>query len=257
MIRICFVGNSHLGAIKQALSGFLQKNNIEADVVFWGVAGTNFSYPQVHYDSGSLISPLPHFSEMVSGGRYREKLPLLDFDVVVFYAADVGISSTAQMLQWRLRDRRNYSGRFFDAAVDDLLKTRMSATAVSKIINDIPVDERPAKIVVCPSPLYAPSSKHFPNIEYGRQLVSRVFDATRSHFEKNGAVFVSQPEATMESGLYTKQSFSTQSVKLLEGVPHGDDDYSHMNADFGEIMLTAIFSRIDALHAGDYAAQPA
>jgi hypothetical protein len=78
----------------------------------------------------------------------------------------------------------------------------------------------------------------------GRPFVEWTRRALADAFSDTAAILV-QPQETVQDDIFTVPAYAKGSVRLRkEIVEHEDDDYQHMNAEFGALMLDRFFDGI-------------
>jgi hypothetical protein len=98
--KLCFVGNSHLGALAQANEGNSKLAEAGYDVAYWGAAGSHF--PKIRYEAGYLISPNEDRARTISGGG-MESYQLWSFLQSFFSVAILIFSQCQSVLRYKLR----------------------------------------------------------------------------------------------------------------------------------------------------------
>jgi hypothetical protein len=105
------------------------------------------------------------------------------------------------------------------------------------------VTNRP--VVVIPDPLVTEAAltlharwRRFGKCQHRDFLYGLFTDAVRAMFETVRASVVFQPPETTVNKVFTKPEFSEGSIKIgMNGEPHQPNDFGHMNALFGALLL--------------------
>lgn len=247
MPKICILGNSHLGALAQSVSGSKAFSEAGYEVVYWGAAGTLFG--KIAYADGQLISPAPERSKIISSGLYGH-LPLSEFDGVLFYGMAVSLSNIALQITKRLKTIEPLSQAF----VAEVLSEQIGAwweMRTGRALMQAVIDAEPNKrYVFTPDPLIAQNDSYLSGVQ-DAALLSRVLDALYAHCQGWCAArnidFYRQNDLTWSPDrITTDTSFSTDSVKMEAGKPHPEDDFVHMNGRYGDIILADILALLEA-----------
>lgn len=225
------IGNSQLAALQQAINEQLYTEG--DDLVFWGAPRDNFR--GISFQNGFLEVGNRTIAKKISGGLY-EKLPVGDFDALVFHSGTLG---TRFLLKSFLRAGCNpmrLSGAFFDRSLQDLVDSDPVAQVVLTVRQAVDVP-----IVVSATPLmskneFGPEASAYLSacLEFLTQKVSDFW------FER-GVHHVPQPAQTIADGATTEESFSIGSVRLARpDATHNIADSDHMNGFYGALVLQDI-----------------
>lgn len=115
--------------------------------------------------------------------------------------------------------------------------------------------DRPVLLVTTP----VPSEKGYlddvkPNMEPWKtahktgdsRLLLEMYGELASEVASQGVTIIQQPAETLASPLSTRQVFADGAVRLqAEGV-RGDDDYEHMNVDYGAVVWQHVMSKLSS-----------
>ncbi len=225
-MKLCIVGNSHVGALKRAWESMPERHKLFS-IAFFADRGEGLKELDVSDDrlvpkTDRLKSSL----EFTSGGR--SAIAPKEYDYILIYGAG------AKPLF--VDSSRGYSSAVLKQAASDHVVGSLSFELIKKIkgISD-------KKILVGHNPLPARKreveamepKEYFYGIELLNKFVYSKFD---SHL-------LPQPSRTIVNGRYTAPSFSKGSKRLSVGdhrdnESHPDRDSSHMNDDFGIIWLS-------------------
>lgn len=248
-MRVCIIGNSHLGALKQAMPEFLAEVP-DANLMYWGAAGTNFR--GIKYEDGMLKSPVPSYSLRVTDGRFTH-FRFDDFDWIVIYGAEITPGWAAWKGEQALKGMPPVSRQFSEAIVRDIIDEWWDRQAIAKLLSEVPAQYR-RRMVCCAEPFYAESSKMYANLarSVGNLVVAQ--DAIEGKLGSLGIPFIRQPSKTVAQGLYTAQHHKSGSIGLDTDYTHPDTDIFHMNKSYGLIMLREINSYLRRASEGQLAA---
>ena len=130
--------------------------------------------------------------------------------------------------------------------VRDLLRGFVATATLVKLrqITDRPIDMIPAPMPseAIPAPIFARLRKSGD----AHRVAAHFLSAASSVAKEAGAGFLEQPAQTLSNPIQTLLAYSRGSMKTFKGnldIEHGGDDYQHMNAAYGELVLRAAFSR--------------
>jgi hypothetical protein len=281
VIRLCFIGNSHLGAIKAGWN-ISAENHPGVSAQFFGAPQSSFVDTKV--ENGRLVAKSERAQQMfrVTSGGSIEVVPG-DYDLIVF----VGLSYSHEPLldlyeSYRGDDQGNPEGDFQLVSTSYFIamcKSRLSRIAAIDYRAQMLAAGTPIWIYPTPMP-----GENAPNMQSESQTPTglrrfallqqaarwgdgcSLFDifASAGHaFEREGIVVFEQPAETRVSGIFTRGEFNRNAphVAALAGHVHDQGNFSHMNADYGAIVIRQILERWRG-GAGDIArtgrtAQPA
>ena len=230
-MKICIIGNSHVGALKNAWrTSFHQIKEKEIAITFFAARGS--SLKDLEYKDGILSAKTDKLKEMLSFTSGGESfIDLNAYDVLLLYGLNT----------------KPYFPReiFYSKAVtDDFLEDCYSDSLALKILKMIP-SGLVRKIYIGHNPLRAENSRanrqpvKCANDDYDRGI-SLVNDRI---FHPHGATLLKQPLQTIaENGKNTMSIYSIGSRRLEIGAIndaeiHPTTDRGHMNESYGEAWL--------------------
>lgn len=241
LLRVCFIGNSHLAALRQGWNR-LGYGGVEID--FCAARG---AYWETFRLSGTRLSarhPTAKADLVRTSGS--ESVDLSDYDVICVHALGLGIfSATRAHVTHGFRPRATDTphivseNAFRDALVDALSRTTSGkmVRAIAKAV-DIPV-LAVAQPCALETILEAGDVVNTLAIESGaEEALSRLTSEAASAAYPCPVLF--QPPETLARPILTTGSFGTGSISMVTGEEHKKKDFLHMNADFGAIMLQEI-----------------
>jgi len=224
-MKICVIGNSHVGAIKLAWNVLAERYN-NYSLTFFACGGTGLNKLVVEH--GKFVASDSRLKKRIgytSGGVYEIDPDCYD----VFLLYGMGFSLTAFD-----DDVAFYSQAVKEAARRDRLERSLSYSVFKKLKA---ITDKPIFIAQNPYPSQA--------ISKGKAISGEnKLEEVNWHrlFFKDRASFVEQPAETVYHGAYTKLEFSKGSRKLETGDSddnelHLSDDFVHMNIDYGRVWL--------------------
>ena len=244
MSMICIFGNSHLAALAQASQGLARLKELGHEVVFWGVAGSNFQ--KIRYDAGFVKSPVPQQSLRISEGRF-EDLDLRVPDAILFYGFNIGPSYAARGIATKLQRSKGITSGLREAMTGDLIRQWWAGEIARDLIDRITGTFPEKRYVFAAQPLVAQHEnflKETLDIAAYRDIQNRLIEHCRSWMNKRSITFLDQPSETVVDGIFTDPIYSKGSVRLVSKDTHDAKDHTHMNADYGEKLLADLADRL-------------
>lgn len=243
-MKVCILANSHVHMLKiaadaQPPSGWTP--------TFFGAPATGLrKLRRIKGGLGTKDEGLKTWLVRTSGGQ--DRIRFSDYDAFVIFGLalrphgalqqftdfqpyDFAVTETARLI----------SHAAFRAAVRERLEKSAGARMMRYLGGRSPV-------IVVPAPVPKPALAKRPgfewiNAERGpralRWATGVAFDEVRDMAAQRGFGFLSQPPDTLDETGFTKAEFAYGSARLT-GSSYDEDDISHMNAAFGQIMLDAI-----------------
>ena len=240
-IRLAIVGSSHLAALKLAEQrGLVQAEGF--DICFYGGAGALFTY-MVCQDRFLDMKSAEH-ALLVTDGKY-ETLPIDDFDAFLFHGAGYSYSAFLRRFNLAGLPLNKVSAAFLQETARQSLDLPFAARKVAlQVLEDVDVP-----VVISPTPLKAQRSKLFENTVVADTDMHSLDVALGKAFEERGMHYVAQPTETISDNIYTDDRFTTGSVRLKGELEeqHGDEDFGHMNAEYGALVLRDALAKIRGL----------
>jgi hypothetical protein len=249
-IRLLLLGNSHLAAVKL---GWDARRSEESDVQvsFFGAPAKWTQHADLTEGTISTANaPLAKKFVRVSG---KQSVHLHDFDAVALVGMYFGFADVLRLLRqvhlFTTPPLRPKSQLVSKACLEQMFVDFLSQSSAIDLATRIrPGFHKPLLLVPTPlpaerfldaPPLVGATSRTF------RQSMGELFEiyerAASQTTAKVPLTVVQQPSPTIASTGLTKDRFSQDSVRLLgEGHKHPDEDYVHMNTEFGIEMLGAI-----------------
>lgn len=252
-MRICIIGNSHLAAVKLAWDD-LANCYKDIEIVFFGARGTAMKNLEVK--NGCLI-PTDDFTKQeikfTSGGQ--EFISFNNFDAILLYglACDLRMLSfplSTHRLGHKIADSRPIMSQ---ACFTQLCEDRVSHNILFEIATmvrdatDIPIFVSPA-----PFPSQACIEDETQNWSYlnnhdGKITQQSYYQGISNAFSSLHAIFIPQPEATITNNVFSKPHFTKKAIRLIKGFSHihPENDYLHMNKDYGKLLLVQFLNTIN------------
>lgn len=249
MKRVCFLGSSHVGAMKLGVEALTEAGRLgDVDISIFGTRGEMLKDATVE---AGVVLPNNKLAEEVfhwtSGGRTSVRLS--DYDQIFLF---MGLPPTC-IDGFFARDP--VTGVHDLQVMSDQLLARVFASLETtwwiKLARDIATDSPnlPVKFVGRPfradnSPAAARVLTRLRRGDRGLRAridqVTAAMDAYRASATPANLEYLRPaPEVLEKQGLFTKEKYSRGSVRLMQTVKeHPKEDYFHMNADYGKEMVT-------------------
>jgi len=253
MMRVCLIGNSHLGCLKLGWDEIATRHS-DTKVTFFGTPRRTILHLRARQHR---LVPTTESVE-TSFMRTSDGLSVIDPQLYdAFVICGLTVSSVLVMgLACRytpdslshLSERHLVSDDFFKAILAEMNQASAGYKTAKRLRR---ITDKPILILPPPMPseqitLKQPRLTKFQQDESGTRLATLVQEAVES-LDKDVAEFVWQPQQTLAHGVFTQHEFSTNSSRLLTDEKHSDDDAIHMNGEFGAAALTDILGRLKGL----------
>ncbi|WP_300319064.1 hypothetical protein [Idiomarina sp.] len=226
-MRLCVIGNSHVGALKDAV-GVIEGLTKVSSVTFFAKAQQGMRELLVDKESDALVAGSETLQKsliLTSGGQ--SEIRVSDFDCFLLYGLDFNayfkpnriISSQleeSQRIDWFTTTTMNY--------VLSLLRLLTNK-----------------KIFLGHTPMVASGSQSSGEGEIDSSYLSNLELIESDILKRYHSVsVVGQPLTTICQGRKTKSDYSRGSIRMetghkLDGTPHPEEDISHMNKVYGEL----------------------
>jgi hypothetical protein len=245
MKRVCVIGNSHIAALKLGWD-VIEYGYPQIDLTFFGSPRKNLR--DLRVENGALVAgsekTLKHLQSTSKG---QSEIIAEKFDVFLIVAMDFGVRRLEDVYRhYRSEEHKNMKGTkhyvsnaCFSLAAKGLLRATLAFEIASKLkqLTDNPVMFVPQPF---PSADISGDALWEDMIHYGDDvLLARTFRKIASELSANGEPVIQQPEGTKSGEMFTRPELSKGSRRLTMNfdVEHPDDDYWHMNHDYGAAVL--------------------
>jgi hypothetical protein len=238
-MKVAIIGNSHLAALKLAVRDRLFSDE-EFEIVFWGVPGHQFG--ATSFEGGRFRTPYREFASRVSDGRH-ESLPADDFDAIIFHGVLIEFGRYLSSIARVSDDLQCFSG----ASLHEGLQSHIEELPAYQLVRSLRSEyDRP--IVVSPLAMKSEDSGELKNLSVTVQGIQLLNSHIVAILSTVAADYVAQPPHTMRDCKYTKREFCLNSVRLGQdlSIAHPDDDYNHMNSQYGACVLRDIAVKLSA-----------
>ncbi len=231
-MRIAIVGNSHLAALRRALSNrrFVPDG---VDLVLFGEPGRGFF--DMAFRDGVLHLPDREFVKRTTDGRYAD-LPVAEFDAIVFHGGIENLSG----LMLKLANSGTRAAGLSTAALAMLAKTWMDHCVPYHAVRQVRAAVG-APVIVSATPLFSAQSRRFDGTTMEKVDPIALRSPVLSRFAVDGISYLPQPAETLD-GSYTRPEFSvaTEVIKGRTDRAAQDADIQHMSDVYGALVLQDI-----------------
>lgn len=253
-MKICVLGDSHLAAFKLAwdeLKGMWQANT---ELEFYGIAGADF-ISKVFLEDRCLVPKTEGGKRSfynTSGGQ--EKLDISSYDAAIIVGLDCKINYLSDVFTThKTYDMPPSSSSYNNHVISLSCLTQVSMDSIrhssmfqiAGLIRSIV--EIPIYVVPCPLPsvecLNDTSVKSYSlSLNACESVLSCYYKSISDICNIHCAIFIPQPISTIERFIFTRNTFSRGSVRLGGNLKtmHPDNDYAHMNKEYGKVYLKSI-----------------
>lgn len=243
---LCFIGNSHLAAIKLAWDDVGHRYP-ELEVDFFGSRRDKLASAQLN---GALIEPCDVTVKktfLLTAG-----VPAIDtrkYDGFFIFSAGFSFTWLAQLYrQYRIpRFNARSSYLISESCFERAGRSLLEATPAMHLVRLIHSVRDDAPIVISAEPLPAPPSKeraaHPLQEGHDEASVYEIFQRICAGMETPWLSIKTQSDSTRFDTIFTKAEYSQGSVRLSPGlnVEHSSDDRRHMNRIYGAEVISNLF----------------
>ncbi len=249
-MRICFIGNSHLGHAAQAIRGLVKGGPHEADL-----------FVERSYGSEPLT---------IRAGQAEHRLPRIPLDARLETVADVGsydafvlvglMFSLVRQVESSVEFQRDtYRGPTPGAIASEAMYQRYldalyDATKATLVLDTLQqVTDKPLWLIPQPLPLSWVREREGARFEvFGALWDSGEAERTLADFrrqvqrvEDRGIGVLPQPESTTVDGMFTRDEFGlADPADVSEKSFYVRGDFYHMNREYGRAQITDLGRRL-------------
>ncbi|WP_424940030.1 hypothetical protein [Aliiroseovarius sp. S253] len=232
-IRLCVIGNSHVGALKLAWSA-LNSEYPDIEITFFASPGKSVRKLKARGSKILPVSPKAARSFRITS-EVGNRINVKQYDAFLCYGT----------LPWRPIVESNFSRAFSIEAASGVIQ-RAILTHHLKLLNERTQKPIFASTAPLPTQVYREKGELLiPADEFRETIQERYASAY-------GVELIWQPEETLvEGGFATRDEFSTNSLRLESSLmpnnTHPEADIEHMNQSYGEAWLRAFLPRLQNL----------
>ncbi|WP_141441383.1 hypothetical protein [Vreelandella titanicae] len=232
-MKICIIGNSHVGSLKRAWEPMTHLHDTH-EIVFFADRGRGLNEIDI---SGDVLAPktkrLQKSLEFTSGGR--KFIDPKEYDFFLVY----GLNSTA----FFIHPKKHYSSAVLEQSTVD----HVSASLSIKVVELLRALTN-KKIYIGHTPLLACKALDF-KVTFPAGYLCGLDIINENVYSKINAKMLQQPLDTIVNGRFTHPNLSTGSKRLSIGDKrddehHPENDHGHMNDEFGAKWLSSFLEEI-------------
>lgn len=244
MRRVCFLGSSHVAAVKMATDMLKAEDQLrDVAVTIFGSQSGSLRAAKV---GGGLVysddTTVQERFQWTSGGM--TDLKISDYDDIFVLARSSFFASEFFQVEASLPVMSR-------ALIEAVLEQRIKTDWAIHLAKDIAAENRQVRVSYVGSPLRSDASPvaqsilaafHDPQSGFAARVdkLRRIMAEMAETHSTDNFTFLPPPAAALEkSGLFTQHVFCQNSLRLTKemDVAHPNDDYRHMNATYGKILL--------------------
>jgi hypothetical protein len=252
--KTCFIGDSHVAALRQALS--LQScEHFGKRMDIFGSRGDSLRN-SLEVSKGRMTSQNKRVrkSFRLTGGRVfidlsaYDRFCLVGFNTGIDFAVRLAETYSPQI--FALPDRQPVSRAFFI----EMMAAYLQGTIASEILDLLRLHtDKPLYLITNPNMSDAildhASGKIYAELaDIGNmEALHECYVEALERVFANRATILPQPRQTLAKTLLTLKDHSSDSRRLTQkSAEHPEDDFKHMNARFGALVLEDFFSALDS-----------
>jgi hypothetical protein len=249
-MRICFIGNSHLGHAGRAVRALLKDTPHEADLFIERSYGTE-PLAIRHGDGVDTLARVP--VDPRSGTEVRVQ----DYDAFVVVGLMFSLIRQVERSVDFQRDtyRGPRRGQIASEAMYQHYLDGLFDETKARLVLDIlqRATDRPAWLIPQPLPLSWVRERTGERFEvFGDLYASGEVERTLADFHRQtervrerGVQVLPQPESTVVDGMFTRDEFGLADPRdQTEKSFYRRGDFYHMNADYGREQMQSLFGRM-------------
>lgn len=250
--RICFIGDSQVAALRQALDD--PRASAHADrIAIYGSRGQGLF--SLRDEDGSLVTDEKKVRQDLKFTGGSRAIKLRKYDAFCVVGSLVKLEWTDEIVRDYATIGMGLSGRRLvsENLMRQMFEEAMRQTLAYHLLGLVEGAGKPVFFIPCPL-----HSEGIVGHERGAVIRSMIeaglgddyfarFARARDAIIGPKATIIHQPEETIAPPFFTKRAYGLGSIRLTKHrVEHGDDDFGHMNQDFGVLMLSKALNVIDA-----------
>ncbi|MDF1635500.1 hypothetical protein [Mycoplana sp. MJR14] len=254
-LKICVVGNSHVGALKFGWENIRSSHRHE--LTFLGVPGT--SVRDLTVEHGIVLPTTNTARKFFLKTSGSEGIALDSYDVVLLVGAGLTLTSALSLTnRWRpyglvdetIRDSQSQFNLVSDQLFAELISSRVRKSFANRLLRKV-TRQSAVRALYVTTPL--PSSElrlarsDDPVLSliagtHGPSIASLYRNSLERVMGKDKVIF--PPAHALVDGAMTDARYSRGSLRLDGEREHPDTDLNHMNAAYGALVLEEVFNRL-------------
>jgi len=225
-MRVAILGSSHIAALKNGLAAFEEEGTSHfTSITFFGAGGP--TYDRLEVRKRRLFSSQPKLRRQLvrtSGGLKDIKVD--DYDHFVLHG-----------LSLRFPYKILSAPLLSSAVTNRAVQRHIEASVMTGVLTKLRMaTDKPVTVSACP--LVSDAAPFLGALNQQADSSAQAYDAFLASvadlWTEHAINIIPQPENTRTGPLATDSRFSIGSTRLLSNeARHDDDDYSHMNAEYG------------------------
>ena len=238
-LRLCAYGDSHLSALKLALTGNLVDPGA-IEVEFWGADGPLFR--DIHEMDGEMrpITKDARARVRMINGADRDSVGPSDFDAFLFFGARLRTHDLFHLTLGFMAEETGFLSRAaLDKVIDRWLMACRSYRAARKF-----AESGNARVLFAPASFLSEgldvTHRRMQEIETGlsEERADWIWNGIETAMARDGVELVEQPAETRAGPCMTKSEFACDNAVELK-------DPVHKNAAYGAIIWNRVFARLE------------
>lgn len=229
-MRVLILGNSHAICLTH---GWRRLRDTHSDIDLSIAAIGMYGAAYFRVEGGVLTNSLPHARHRISLAIGTPTIEPGAFDSIVLYGLNFHVEP--------LLGFQGSGGEAFGYACAAAFRASVAAKVLSRIrkLSKVPV-------LVAHTPFCASAEDdHADHFDY-----LSVIEATNAGLHKRGAAILPQPPSTIRGGVFTLPGYTYQAPLFPVGDAGSPEhfpehDRTHMNADFGSVVLEHLIERLN------------
>lgn len=258
MTRLCMIGNSHVAAMRLGWDK-AAPNHPDIDAVIYGAHARNLVTASVADDASLSCEGAPFWVFTAGDEPNRARsIPLGSFGRIVIVGCDFGPICVFKAYKrysfaaLKGRRRQRLTRELFLRAVMQNVNESAAILLAEMIRNAVDVP-----VYLVPTPL--PAEKGYLDLEKANmepyqaalaagdgELLMSIYGDICNSLAARGFTIIPQHHTTKASAISSLQRYSDNSVRLRadEDSLHPEDDYFHMNEEYGAIMWDEVAAAV-------------
>ncbi|PZQ17095.1 MAG: hypothetical protein DI565_06855 [Ancylobacter novellus] len=254
-MKICILGNSHIAAFR---GGWSKVADFYPDVEleFFGAKGMDLKALRARGSVLTANSPKVVKQLMITSGG-KSSIDPKDYDGFLIVGVGAGVSMLIKNTQYYrtaemigdVEVEHLVSDDIFSISALNYIESSVFLRLIRLIRQVVP--HRPIVVASTPFPR-AGITKAEPDPWavadlVGRRLNELWIEGKEQIAAEYDVEFVEQPIETIENRFFTSDELSSGSVRLLRDAEHEEEEFSHMNVDYGVAYLHLVMPRLSEL----------
>ncbi len=255
MTRVCFIGNSHLVAMMYAWEEISHKYpDVAAD--FYSENAQSLVFARMEQDGRLHVSSDPFKCRFAAGGRAeQDSIDFSGYDAVIIVGLLFGPKAVLQAYKrYSFMGLNRQGGQVMSKEQFKRATLNFASETAALHIANLLKGRRNLFLVPCA----LPGAKGFldankASMEIWREAAEAgdgealmgIYTTMCNELTASGITVVPQPSETKASAISTLQSYNSNVLKNKTGAMRPENDYSHMNSDYGAVMWGELLAAME------------